>query len=53
MDARKQIRYPYLLQQGAHSYTCDVDPTLTGEIVNHSFLSKLWRENKYKSLLNF
>ena len=42
-----RIRYPYLLQQGAHSYTYDVDPTFShaGEIVNHSFLSKLWREN--------
>ena len=51
-----RINYPIELQKGAHSYTYDIDPSFShvGELVNHSFLGKLWRKNlSSKQYLNF
>jgi hypothetical protein len=53
---KNRINYPMELQKGAHSYTYDIDPSFShvGELVNHSFLGKLWRKNlSSKQYLNF
>ena len=46
-----KIDYPMEMQSGAHSYTYDVDPSFThiGELINHSSLNSLFKENLDKS----
>ena len=42
-----KIDYPMEMQNGAHSYTYDVDPSFThiGELINHSSLNSVFKES--------
>lgn len=55
---QNRIDYPMHLQEGAHSYTYDVDPTFThaGELLHYSSLAVFWKKSlkrkRYKDFLD-
>tara|TARA_B100001057_G_scaffold500750_1_gene617563 strand:- start:2115 stop:4010 length:1896 start_codon:yes stop_codon:yes gene_type:complete len=55
---QNRIDYPMHLQEGAHSYTYDVDPSFThaGELLHHSSLAVFWKKSlkrkRYKDFLD-